>query len=282
MSAIYRTSSVTNLAGASSCVINKPSGVVDGDLMVAVINSTFNSGSQTMTPPAGWTQIRNTDAGGGGASLNIWSYYKVANGEGASYTWGIGGGIPGAHGGCIMRIDGQAASPILTSAGAGTNGAATSSLTFANTVTPTNGYQLILMPIFATGASLSSMSAHAVATSNPTWTELYDNSSVANYNMSLAYATRDQSTATGNSSATASNNCSSFAGQQIVVDRIYSFSGTFTETLTCTDLVTNNVGFKNTYTETLTLTDEVETQKTKTWIAQPKSPPPDWHNRPKS
>jgi hypothetical protein len=66
-------------AGASSTnfVMNVPSGVVDGDLMVAHVRQ--QSGF-TISPPAGW----NTGVLGG---TNSGMYWRLASSEPASYTW---------------------------------------------------------------------------------------------------------------------------------------------------------------------------------------------------
>lgn len=65
--------------GAQSLVINKPAGVVDGDVMIAVISSTG-----TYTPPSGWTSL-----GALTPSYRAEAWYRVASGEGASYTWSL-------------------------------------------------------------------------------------------------------------------------------------------------------------------------------------------------
>jgi len=280
MSAVYQSSSVTNLASTFSLVISKPSGVVDGDLMIAVIHLTFNTGAQTFTPASGWTLIRSDTAGGAGAPVTIKSYYKVASSEGADYTWGISGGASTA-GGSILRItDFNTVTPVLTSNGAGTNSGSATNLTFADTVTPTDGYQLILFPVYAS-AGTGTMSTYAVTTSNPTWTELYDNNSAGNCIMSLAYATRDEATATGDSSVTCSDTVEQWVAQKIVINRVYAFSSTISETVTCTDTATNNVGFNLTVTETVTPTDTVTSEKQKTWATQNKSSTT-WTNQDKS
>lgn len=65
--------------GAQSLVINKPAGVVDGDVMIAVISSTG-----TYTPPGGWTSLGALTPA---SRAEVW--YRVASGEGASYTWSL-------------------------------------------------------------------------------------------------------------------------------------------------------------------------------------------------
>jgi hypothetical protein len=75
--------------GSADTVVSRPSGVVSGDLMVALIYQHGNiSGGRTI--PAGWT------AGPSDESISVYkvfTYWKVATGsEPASYTWNFGTG----------------------------------------------------------------------------------------------------------------------------------------------------------------------------------------------
>src|SRR2546425_2337450 len=75
----------------SPLTISKPAGVVDGDVMIANIAAVTTTG--TVQAPAGWTLIRRTtsdtaiDPSGSAGYLEQDIYYRVAAGEGASYTW---------------------------------------------------------------------------------------------------------------------------------------------------------------------------------------------------
>ena len=68
-----------NNGSGTSLTINKPTGTVDGDIMVAVMSG-GNAGA--WTGDTGWTEILDQ-----GATPNIRAAYKVASGEGASYTF---------------------------------------------------------------------------------------------------------------------------------------------------------------------------------------------------
>jgi hypothetical protein len=120
-------------------------------------------------------------------------------------------------------------------------------------------------------SATGTMSAYAVTTSDPTWTELYDNNSVGNTIMSLAYATRVESTATGDSSVTCSGTVESWAAQKIVIDRLYSFSTTISDSTTASDTATNMVGFVNTHTDSVTGTDTLTVEEQKMWTTLNKS-----------
>lgn len=118
--------STDNAAPGTSIVINKPTGVVNGDLMFAVIS--FTSGSETISSaPAGWTLIQATSSGGAN-QISLSTYYRIASGEGASYTWNYtGSGINNC--GFIIRITGaHATTPYDVSSGTyGQGGVATGS-----------------------------------------------------------------------------------------------------------------------------------------------------------
>lgn len=276
--AAIQSSSVTstNIGGTlvSTIVVNKPSGVVDGDLMVAFIHTTFNNSAQSLTAPAGWTLVRTTESSPGSAGSCIKSYTKIASSEGSGYTWTFITALGAWCGGSILRItDHNSSTPVLTSNGA--SGGTGTSISAACTVTPTNGNQLILMAFYGRSvASTTTVSAYAVATSNPTWTELYDvSSSGTGGSMALAYATRPEDTATGNASLTTSTSLATDSViQMVVIDRVYAFSSTLSETVTCTDTGTiNNVGFNLTVSDSITPTDTVVAEKQKTWATQNKS-----------
>lgn len=78
--------SATEFNGDTSAVCNKPTGTVDGDLMVGFFfaDGGFYGATSDLTPPAGWTTVTEL------LTANqpiVGIYYKVASSEGASYTW---------------------------------------------------------------------------------------------------------------------------------------------------------------------------------------------------
>ena len=83
----------TVATGATTLTVNKPSGVVDGDLMI--LAAAQSRGWCTFSPPAGWLPIDMATAGVGRAAsgsdynnLAAQLWYKIASGEGASYAVG--------------------------------------------------------------------------------------------------------------------------------------------------------------------------------------------------
>ncbi len=80
-----------NASSGTSLVINKPSGTVDGDLMIAVMTSTS---AETWTGDTGWTEVADQ-----GASPSLRIAYKYAGAsEPSTYTFtsSVGGVLSGA------------------------------------------------------------------------------------------------------------------------------------------------------------------------------------------
>jgi hypothetical protein len=77
----------SNISATASITINKPAGVVDGDVMIASIAQGLVSSPLTITgSPAGWTLVRQSQFG----ATNVYGmavYSRVASSEPASYTW---------------------------------------------------------------------------------------------------------------------------------------------------------------------------------------------------
>ena len=77
--------------GDATCDVTKPTGTVDGDMLIAYVfgSRTGGSGTPTLVEPAGggWTVVTEDGDFDGGANRIIGVYYKIAASEGASYTW---------------------------------------------------------------------------------------------------------------------------------------------------------------------------------------------------
>lgn len=225
MAAQYQSisSSVWNSTPTNSKTITKPSGVVDGDLLVAII--TWDSGSaETLTTLSGWTLIRNDNL----TSLqnNMSSFYKIAASEGSSYVWSFSGNVNSI--GLIARINQfDVNNPIDTSNGSGTSTTDTHSLFFTDSVTPSQVNNLILFPIQANEPSQTTardITSQSITNDNPIWNEILDSngSPTDAYVLSLCYTNRPQKTPTGNSSATCNGGVgvTRFISQKIVVNSI--------------------------------------------------------------
>jgi len=111
-------SNAQNGGGSNSLTINKPSGVSDGDLLLAQITFEKGSdaGSDAQITPSGWTLVRRTNRG---TDIGQAIFHKVvtdAATEPASYTWNFTNS-PKVAGG-ILRYSGvDTANPIIASSG---------------------------------------------------------------------------------------------------------------------------------------------------------------------
>ena len=197
--AIAVASQSTNAyASAASITITKPTGLAAGDLMVAAIHVT---GSETVTTPAGWTQIIAQSHGGQAQTLTTLRKTADSGDAAASdFTFNLSGTQQVA--GILFRITGQAGNTIiaasdndtLTNDGTGT---------FSGGVTPTEASSLLIFCIgIDQGNQAGDITGYAVVTSNPSWTEAFETernlTDGNNYIFAVAYAIRTQITATGN------------------------------------------------------------------------------------
>lgn len=274
MAIAIRSSTTAAYTTATTLVITKPSGLVVGDYLVAHISG----GGVPSSLPSGFSLIRSD------TSTAIGSFYgKFADsGDVAASTFTFGntgsGGGQLLAGALIAMTGVHTASP--STRNAYDNDAATPS-TFTNTVTPDNPDSLLLLGVgsFINSTVTITSSAYSIATSNPSWTELYDQSGSDGSNtfqMALAYATRPQTTATGNSSASFSTG-TDFIGTMIVIRP--QLTATITESLTMTETLPKTVG--KVIAESLALTEVLTPLKSKVWNTLDKSSST-WINQDKS
>lgn len=196
--AVAIASSNTNTAiGASSVVVTKPTGLAEGDLMVAGVHHYWTGSDRQLNIAAGWTQISNDRIHNGGENngTGMAVMYKVATaGDVAASDFTFTATDTAVMAACVLRITGisPTAPKDASNSVASDNGGSGGSFSFAG-ITP--GFASCLLLLFAgTRPSSSGHSAQAIATSNPSWTELFDIST----SFSLAYAIRPEITATGN------------------------------------------------------------------------------------
>lgn len=102
-------------SGATSITINKPTGVVSGDLLVAILGSDDNTNNdQWGGPHTGWTKIQSGGTAASDAHLGV--FYREADGtEGSSFSFTHGGSVDQLWA-KMLRIDGHdSTSPINVS-----------------------------------------------------------------------------------------------------------------------------------------------------------------------
>ena len=179
--------------------INVPAGTVAGDVMVASI--AVQPSTIVITPPAGWTLVRNNTQAAGSSS-RMATYYRVATaGEPASYVWTFSGAASTGAAGGIMSFSGvNTATPIDAENG---NTTASSLTHTANAVTTVSGNTMLVGSF-----EFTSTPTAANWTSNMT-TNAVDQGSVAGpsnagIRLLMAYETRAATGTTGTRTATAS------------------------------------------------------------------------------
>lgn len=114
----YRSSSAAALyivPGSTTFSPTKPTGTVDGDLLLTVV--CIDATSETLTTLAGWTLLTGpTDA----SNCRTWTYYKIASSEPASWTWTKSG--TGVYGSAVVfAISGASGVDVSGAQGNGTS-----------------------------------------------------------------------------------------------------------------------------------------------------------------
>lgn len=215
----------TASTNGSTATANKPTGTVDGDLLIVRI--VWYNNTTITSVPSGWTLINNIN------DINAFAqsiYYKQASSEGASWDWGFSA----ASDWCFesLRFNGHdVTTPIATSADAAEVNTGVPS--WVNTITPVHPDSMLVMMIAAVSDATQGTSAYAIATSNPTWTERIDQTIATAKLLAVATATRPEITATGNSSATLGTNDGTEDSYCciIAINRVFNFTSSTTDTL---------------------------------------------------
>lgn len=201
MAATFRAAAQAGINGSGTLVINKPTGTVDGDVMVAVIGARGTTSGLSCTPPAGWTLILQQDRATTG---RLYTYWKAASSEGASYTFTIAGSTTQHTGGIIAISGANTTAPI--DASASDNPGASSSSHVCPSVTTTQADTLVVR---------AAMMAVAGTTGSYTWASATERFDVTATDGTTACQVTTAATeafptagATGTRTATASTNTS--------------------------------------------------------------------------
>jgi hypothetical protein len=196
----YGISTVTS--AQTSCIVEKPAGLSVGDLMVAHVMARDRATNDIdITPPDEWSTIRQEkDSSTFGTGL----FWKIADAADVAasdftFTWAESA----SHKGIITAWTGHdPTSPI--NANEGQINAASTTVT-SDGLTPSVADCVICF--FCSITNDNTQSDYAIADDNPaSWTEVYDYPCDISYDLgvSMAYATRPETSATGNATATTS------------------------------------------------------------------------------
>ena len=196
-SAVSFVASSSLTAGSStSNTINKPTGVVDNDVMVLLITNNSNV-SYTLNTPSGWTSLYNNQTIA--TQRKYSAFYKIAASEGASYTLTTTANASYAAGIVAFRSSTGSANYDVHSVV--TNTASTTAT--ANSITVTQDNSAIIYGVF-TGSDVGTT---ITATPPSGMTETVDVTGGTTYKSSLeiAYQTSISAGSTGSKSATLSS-----------------------------------------------------------------------------
>jgi hypothetical protein len=208
MSAQKATSQIAQRGAATSATstsatvtINKPAGVVSGDIMIANIGNYINA-TQASATCTGWTLIAGTDVDRGRATL----LYKIAGAsEPATYTFSVTNSSTAATGAIIAFSGVNTANPFDVTAANSWNTATLASLSNIPSITTVTNNSAVVM--FGNCSRITSttgsnfLNDNWTLTSPSPLTEIYDvgHNSVANTpSVGAAWAIKSTAGATGN------------------------------------------------------------------------------------
>lgn len=256
MAASVRASNAAQNTGGGAPVtvtVTKPTGTVDGDLLLALV-ATGSVG--TVTTPSGWTLEQSAASG----SSHAYLFSKVAVSEGASFSFTtpdnniISAGVTAIKGPAIVTPVGAKAVQ--------SNGSSTTAT--APTITPLAN-SLIGLLVASFGATPTT-SGYGIVTSSPTFVEEYD-TAANGIGIAAAFGLRSAATATGTGTATLSSAATSI-GMLISVSPGLDVSAS--APLFSTAIRLYMFPF---LAPLLRLTARLYAPITSTWRAQPKRPP---------
>jgi hypothetical protein len=203
--ATYESSNSTAWASSSSVVVTKPTGLAVGDLMVGIVANNHAS-SNDFTTPGGWTAYANSTISIDGTTEGrLAVFYKVADsGDVAASNFTFSCASSTRIAGGVLRVSSYG----IFDQTAVTNQLNNNTTLSATGVTPIRANELYLIIVIggANSGNDPTYSGYSFATSNPSWTELFELSdSTVTATLVCAYANRPEVTATGTVSITVGN-----------------------------------------------------------------------------
>lgn len=224
MALAYQEHIENNNSSATSLTAAGFAGLAVGNLMIAQFLFN-NTGTLTVTPPAGWTAVITT-TGANYVGYIAWKIADTGDVLGNSFTFTKGAGAT-TMSLIVSRITGNRLILAVT-ASAGQQNASSTTIT-APTITPTIPSSMLVFFVFL--ESNGNASGYAIANNNPTWTEVFD-INLNNQTHAIATAIRPEITATGTATALGSGVAGISLGQIISVSEqpILTASDTITST----------------------------------------------------
>ncbi|MGK2898599.1 MAG: hypothetical protein ACSLE9_07910 [Burkholderiaceae bacterium] len=191
--------SAASNVGSTTVVITKPSGVADGDVLVACVSIRAANTSAWSAPDGTWTSLGEISDGDEVTSEVFWKPITNAAGEAASYTFTYGAG--GKTSGGIIRVSGaDTAAPVDGAIGTGAGEASTTNTITASEVTTSGPDRLLLF----FGATRFNTATWTMPTGFDTeWWDVASTGGAASSNSTSMAATDTQASAGGSGTKTA-------------------------------------------------------------------------------
>lgn len=228
---VVESASSNIAASTTSVTITKPSGTVDGDLLVAILFASRSSSGTVadILDESGWTNMTEDVT----ATSRIKTIYKEASSEGSSYTFDTDASTDLYFGGTVFRISGwDGAAPTA-------DGAVLSSATTTPSVTisvdPFVSNSLLLLGLNSSlgGGPIGVVSDYSISGTDPTWTEQYDETTSGRHQWISAYADAANGSEITSLSWTMTNaNADSHVGVIVSVEGVENGDGTIASNTT--------------------------------------------------
>lgn len=216
-----QTAALTSSGG--SIAVAYPSGIVAGDLLVAVVGTSVGVAAAfaTVNTPSGWTAIRGSTFTGASTRLAAYSFYRIADGtETGSVTFNFAASASQATAE-IHRLNSTApTTPINASTAATLSAAALVTDPVSPSVTTTISNCLVLAWLVHSHAGLSN--SHTAPASHLERTDFQSNVS----SVLLASTTDSRVFAAAAATGTATHDCTETAATDALMQRIAIAPGT--------------------------------------------------------
>lgn len=258
----------------TSWVTTKPVGLAVGDLMIllgAIPNGTISA-------PSGFAAISTGEIAQSGGAKRLMSYYKIADaGDVAASNFTTTNGASAYGNVAIVHVTGLFAPATKWSWNAG-GSSNTASPSINATITPSNRPNNLLFQFWCGSQVVTALSGYAIATSNPTWTEILDSyDASADDTIGIAWAFRPEQTATGNVSVTGAG-ASASSDWTVIQIAIAAAELDVTDTVTLSENYGKSYG--RVVADTVTLTENYDDEQQK-WFNNSKNST-SWTNTQKS
>lgn len=243
----------------TSWVTPKPTGLAVGDYMILL--GAIPNGS--ITAPSGFSAISTGEVAASGGAKRLMSYYKLADsGDVAASNFTTTNGSSAYGNVAILRVSGIFA-PVSKWSWAGTGTTNTTSPSLNASITPSNRPNNLIIQFWCASQTVTALSGYAMATSNPSWTEILDSYDVtADDVIGIAYATRTEQTATGNVSVTGAG-ASGTSDWTVIQIAIAPADFTITESTTLTE--SYRYSFARVVRDTVSLVEDITSGLVTLW-----------------